>query len=152
MAKKTDDSCSIARSLAVLGERWTFLIVREASFGRTRFGEFREALGIAPDVLADRLATLVEHGVMERVPYRDAGSRTRDAYVLTDAGRELGVILGALQQWGDDHLPRPEGPSILRRVADTDRPVHVGFVDDRGREVAPERVALVKTAAFPGGA
>ena len=59
MAKVPDSSCSIARSLGVLGERWTFLILREAFSGLTRFAEFRDSLGIAPDVLADRLATLV---------------------------------------------------------------------------------------------
>jgi len=65
-----EPNCSIARSLEVLGERWTFLILREALSGATRFAQFREALGIAPDVLTDRLSTLVEYGVL-------AASRTR---------------------------------------------------------------------------
>src|ERR1700744_4631257 len=121
MATETTPTCSIARSLTVLGERWTFLILREAAlFGRTRFGEFRESLGIAPDVLTDRLATLVDGGVMERVPYREPGSRPRDAYVLTAAGKELEVILAGLQQWGDAHLPLPDGPTALRRAVDSD--------------------------------
>jgi DNA-binding HxlR family transcriptional regulator len=62
MAKIPESSCSIARSLGVLGERWTFLILREAFFGVTRFAGFRDRLGVAPDVLSDRLATLVEYG------------------------------------------------------------------------------------------
>jgi DNA-binding HxlR family transcriptional regulator len=66
--------CSIARTLEVLGEKWTLLVVREACEGRTRFSEFRSALGVAPDVLADRLATLVDVGVMERRPYRVVAS------------------------------------------------------------------------------
>ncbi len=150
MSKVPDSSCSIARSLGVLGERWTFLILREAFGGLTRFAEFRDSLGIAPDVLADRLATLVEYGVMERVAYQEPGARSRSAYVLTPAGRELNVILAALQQWGDKHLPWPEGPSILRRVRDSDRAVHVGFVDDRGEEISPADVAMIRTAAYPG--
>ncbi|AXI77422.1 winged helix-turn-helix transcriptional regulator [Peterkaempfera bronchialis] len=150
MAKVPDDPCSIARSLGVLGERWTFLILREAFQGQTRFAEFRDRLRIAPDVLSNRLGTLVEYGVMETVPYQEPGARSRFAYVLTPAGRELSVVLGALQQWGDRHLPWPEGPSMLRRVADTDRPVHVGFVDDHGREVPPAEVAMVRTDAYPG--
>ena len=149
VSKVPDSSCAIARSLGVLGERWTFLILREATLGLTRFAQFRDSLGIAPDVLAERLATLVEYGVMERVAYQEPGSRSRSAYVLTPAGRELSVVLAALQQWGDEHLPWPEGPSMLRRVRDSDRPVHVGFVDDRGREVPAEDVAMIRTDAYP---
>lgn len=150
MGTVPDDSCAIARTLGVVGERWTFLILREAWSGTTRFSDFRDALGVAPDVLTDRLTTLVEHGVMEKVPYQEPGSRARSSYVLTPAGTQLGVTLASLQQWGDEHLPWREGPSILRRVSGTDRPVHVGFIDDRGREVAPDRVEMVRTAAYPG--
>jgi DNA-binding HxlR family transcriptional regulator len=151
MAKLPDASCSIERSLGVLGERWTFLILREAFFGATRFAEFRDRLGIAPDVLTDRLTALVEYGVMEREPYQEPGARSRFAYRLTPAGRELRVVLSALQQWGDEHLPRPEGPSLLRRVAGTDRPVHVGYIGPDGREVSPEGVAMMP-ADTPYGA
>jgi DNA-binding HxlR family transcriptional regulator len=150
MTKVPESSCSIARSLGVLGERWTFLILREAFFGSTKFAEFRDALGVAPDVLSDRLATLVEYGVMEREPYREPGARSRYAYKLTPAGRELQVVLSALQQWGDKYLPWHDGPSILRRVQGTDYPVHVGYVDDGGREVQPADVAMIPTAAYPG--
>jgi DNA-binding HxlR family transcriptional regulator len=143
MAKVPDCSCSIERALGVLGERWTFLILREAFFGVTRFAEFRDRLGVAPDVLTDRLATLVEYGVMERVPYQEPGARSRSGYRLTPAGRELRVVLSSLQQWGDEHLPRAEGPSMLRRVAGTDRPVHVGYIDPDGREVPPDGVAMI---------
>ena len=148
MAKIPDSSCSIARSLGVLGERWTLLVLRDAFLGATRFAQFRESLGVAPDVLADRLAALVEYGVLEREPYQEPGARTRFAYRLTPAGRELHVVLSALQQWGDVHLPPPDGPSVLRRVRGTDRPVHVGFVDDRGREIDVADVDFVQTASF----
>jgi DNA-binding HxlR family transcriptional regulator len=149
MAKVPESSCAIARTLGVLGERWTFLILRDAFSGLSRFAQFRDSLGIAPDVLSDRLATLVDYGVMERVAYQDPGSRSRAAYVLTPAGRELGVVLSALQQWGDEHLPWPEGPSILRRVGDSDCPVRVGYVDDDGREVPEADVVMVRTDAYP---
>jgi len=143
MASVPESSCSIARSLGVLGERWTFLILREAFLGATRFAEFRDGLGVAPDVLSDRLATLVAYGVMEREPYREPGARSRYAYRLTPAGQELQLVLSALQQWGDEHLPRPEGPSMLRRVRGTDRPVHVGYIDEHGQEVEPRDVAVI---------
>jgi DNA-binding HxlR family transcriptional regulator len=148
-AKELDPYCSIARSLGVLGERWTFLILREAFGGATRFGEFRDALGIASDVLTDRLATLVAYGVMTREPYQEAGRRPRDAYLLTDAGRDLHLSLAALQQWGDAYLPREDGPTIQQRLRRTSRPVHVGFVDERGREVSRDEVEAHRTAAYP---
>ena len=142
MAKVPDSTCSIERTLGVLGERWTFLILREAFLGAARFVEFRDRLGVAPDVLTDRLTTLVEYGVMERVPYQEPGTRSRFGYRLTPAGTELRVVLASLQQWGDEHLPRAEGPSMLRRVAGTDRPVHVGYIDQDGCEVPADRVAM----------
>jgi DNA-binding HxlR family transcriptional regulator len=141
--------CSIARSLGVLGERWTLLILREAGMGATRFAQFKDALGVASDVLTDRLATLVEYGVLAKEPYQEEGSRTRFEYRLTPAGEELQVVLHALQQWGDEHLPWPEGPTVVRRDARNDRPIRVGYVDDRGREVARQNVAARKTAAYP---
>lgn len=149
MAKLADSTCSIARSLSVLGERWTLLILREAFLGATRFAEFKDGLGVAPDVLSDRLATLVEYGVLDREPYQEPGARTRYEYRLTDAGRELYVVMGALQQWGDEHLPCPEGPSMLRRVQGTEQAVHVGYIDLDGREVRAAEVAMVPTASYP---
>jgi DNA-binding HxlR family transcriptional regulator len=149
MGKVPDSACSIARSLGVLGERWTFLILREAFFGVTKFAEFRDRLGVAPDVLSDRLSTLVEYGVMERQPYQEPGARPRFAYRLTPAGTELQVVLSALQQWGDKYLPPREGPSMLRRIRGTDLPVHVGYVDDQGNEIAPADVAMIPAGSLP---
>ena len=150
MGKVPDSACSIARSLGVLGERWTFLILREAFSGATKFAEFRDRLGIAPDVLSDRLSTLVEYGVMEREPYQEPGARPRFAYQLTPAGTDLRVVLSALQQWGDKYLPRPEGPSVLRRIRGTDLPVHVGYVDDQGDEIALADVAMIPADSLRG--
>jgi hypothetical protein len=91
----------------------------------------------------------VEFGVLEREPYREPGARSRFAYRLTPAGRELQVVLAALQQWGDEHLPRPEGPSMLRRVAGTDCPVHIGYIDPDGREVPADGFAMIPTYQPP---
>ncbi len=143
MGKVPESACSIERSLGVLGERWTFLILREAFLGATRFAEFRDRLGVAPDVLSDRLSTLVAYGVLAREPYQEPGARSRFAYRLTPAGLELQVVLGALQQWGDKYLPHERGPSMLRRIRGTSQPVHVGYVDGRGHEVAPADVAVI---------
>jgi DNA-binding HxlR family transcriptional regulator len=148
MMEVMETSCSIARTLEVLGERWTFLVVREALAGTTRFADFRAALGVAPDVLTTRLTTLVEAGVLERRPYREEGKRTRHEYHMTPAGNELRVVLGALQQWGDDHRPYSGGPTVVRRSLD-DRPLHVAYVDEAGREVPLDEVRFVRTPAYP---
>lgn len=143
IAKLQDSSCSVARSLAVLGERWTLLVVREALSGTTRFETFRQNLSVAPNILGDRLNTLVECGVLTREEYQEEGRRARLEYFLTDRGRELHVVVGALQLWGDVHLPRPEGPSVTRRSDTTDRPIRVAFVDEAGDEVPEERIVIV---------
>lgn len=143
-----DTPCSIARSLEVLGERWTFLVVREALTGTTRFADFRATLGVAPDILTNRLNTLVASGVLERRPYREEGKRARHEYHPTKAGWDLRVVLGALQQWGDEYLPYSLGPTVERRSAD-DRPLHVAFADDEGREVPLSDVRFMRTAAHP---
>jgi DNA-binding HxlR family transcriptional regulator len=148
-AVQQESPCSIARTLEVVGERWTFLILREALSGVTRFADFRQALGIAPDVLSDRLATLVDAGVLEKQPYREPGTRLRYSYHLTPSGAELRLVLGALQQWGDTHRPYEKGPTVLRRTVDDDRPLHVAFVDDTGAAVPMDNVTFVRTAAYP---
>lgn len=142
-------TCSVTRSLGVLGEKWTFLVLRDALVGTTRFADFRQSLGVAADVLGDRLSTLVEFGVMTKVPYQEPGSRMRYEYHLTDAGRALHVVVGALQQWGDEHLPWPEGRSIERRARRTGRPVHVAFIDDLGYEVPADDVETIRTDVYP---
>jgi DNA-binding HxlR family transcriptional regulator len=141
--------CSIARAVDVLKDPWSFLILRESLSGVTRFAEFRDNLGIASDVLTERLTSLVEHGVLAREQYQEAGSRARYSYHLTEAGAELQVVIGALQQWGDENLPYPGGPTMERVHAHTGRPLAVAFVDQRGREVKPADVTFVRTAAYP---
>ena len=91
---------------------------------------------------------LVEFGAMSREPYREPGARSRFAYRLTPAGRELQVVLSALQQWGDEHLPRPEGPTMLRRVRGTDGPVRVGYLDEQGREVPLADVTVIPAGSL----
>lgn len=141
---RKDLHCSIARSLEVLGEKWTLLVVREASWGRTRFSEFRQALGVAPDVLADRLSTLVDVGVLERRPYRVDGGRRREEYVLTSAGEDLRLVLGALSVWGDEHQPSPARRPVSFVEASTGEPVALSFVTSDGRRLEPGAVQALR--------
>ncbi|MDO7880641.1 winged helix-turn-helix transcriptional regulator [Salinibacterium soli] len=135
--------CSIARSLDVLGEKWTLLILREAFRGRARFSEFRDSLGVARDILANRLATLVEYGVLEKRAYRDENARERFEYVLTPAGRDLRVVLVALTEWGDRHRALPTGPSVAYVEEASGQPVHLEFVTADGRPVPASVVTSV---------
>lgn len=107
-----EDRCPIARSLDVLGEKWTLMIVRDALAGATKFSEFQASLKVPRDVLADRLETLVEGGVLVRRPYKPESGRTRDEYVLTSAGRELSLVLLALGNWADRNRPCPRTPTL----------------------------------------
>ena len=141
--------CAVTRTLAALGDRWSFLILREAFLGTTRYADFKAFLGIASDVLGDRLNRLVDEGVLVRTPYHEPGQRTRHEYHLTPAGTDLKIVLAALQQWGDAYRPRPGGPTVERRRPGSDTPLRVAFVNDRNRAVRGEQVELVPTAAFP---
>jgi DNA-binding HxlR family transcriptional regulator len=106
--------CGVARALEIVGERWTLLIVRDAFLGRRRFDEFQQSLGIARNVLTDRLNTLVDEGVFERVRYSERPERHE--YRLTAKGRELLVAVTALRQWGERHTGAKR--RLLRRRSD----------------------------------
>ena len=120
----TDQNCSIAGALAVVGERWTLLVMREVLLGRRRFREIRRRTGIAPNILSDRLQTLVEHGLLV---LRDDGE-----YFPTQKGLDVNPVLVALMQWGD-RLRRP------RRAAARRHPRGV-----RARRVAVAAVLVVR--------
>jgi DNA-binding HxlR family transcriptional regulator len=107
--------CAIAKSLEIVGERWTLLIIRDAFLGKRRFDEFQESLGVARNVLTDRLTRLVDEGIFERVLYNERPPRYE--YRLTPKGRGLNVALTALRQWGEEHVDDAQ-TRILRRRSD----------------------------------
>jgi DNA-binding HxlR family transcriptional regulator len=104
-------SCSIARTLELVGERWTLLIIRDAFLGVRRFGDFAERLGVARNVLQDRLERLVEAGILSKVPYQERP--LRHEYRLTEMGTDLWPSIVALLQFGDKHLAPEAGPPML---------------------------------------
>ena len=134
--------CAIERTLAVIGERWSLLILREAHRGITRFADFQANLGIATNMLITRLGKLVDAGVLEKRDYQMPGERARPEYRLTQTGRDLAIVLGALQQWGDTHLPLPKGPVTQRAERTTGKPVSVSFVDEAGSPIDISQVRL----------
>jgi DNA-binding HxlR family transcriptional regulator len=104
-----EQDCSIARPAALLGDRWTLVILRQAFNGVKRFEDFQQTLGISRSLLAERLGRLVDAGVLRREPYKDS-VRTRDRYRLTEMGLDLYPVLMALRQWGDRYLR--DGPPV----------------------------------------
>jgi len=132
-------NCSIARTLEIVGERWTLLIIRDVFLGLRRFDQLQESLGVARNVLTDRLNRLVEEGILERVQYSQRPLRFE--YRLTEKGRELNVALTALRQWGDAHLSE-KPPRLLRRKVDR-RPVVAALVPRSADVLRPDEVELV---------
>ncbi|MES3028335.1 MAG: helix-turn-helix domain-containing protein [Pseudomonadota bacterium] len=107
------EPCSVARSVAVIGDRWTLMILRDCFLGVRRFEAFQARLGISRTIIADRLKHLTQEGVLRRVAYQD--SPTRYEYRLTDKGLELHPVVMAIVHWGDRHYAGAAGPPLLHR-------------------------------------
>ncbi|HEX3713283.1 MAG TPA: helix-turn-helix domain-containing protein [Trebonia sp.] len=137
------DTCSIARTLALVGDRWTLLVLRDVANGVARFDELAGHLGIARNVLSGRLARLVDAGLVERTAYREPGERERQQYRLSGAGRDLMPVLLAFMAWGDRHLGGPEGPPAVVRHAGCGAPIKVSVTCEDGHELGSRpRVTL----------
>jgi len=102
--KLLSTTCAVARGLALIGDAWSVLILRDAARGMTQFDQFRTSLGIAPNILSGRLRALTEAGVLEKHRYSERPPR--DAYLLTDAGRDFIPVLAAIGEWGRKHNGR----------------------------------------------
>lgn len=142
------DNCSVARALDVVGDKWTLLVLRDAFNGVRRFDDLQRRLGAARTVLSARLATLVEQGVLDKVPYREPGQRERDEYRLTEKGRDLQPVVVALLKFGDKHLADPDGPPVDLYHRDCGAPVGVRFVCEEGHVLESPRE--LRSAAGPG--
>ena len=138
-----DMNCSIARSLDIVGEWWSLLIVRDAFMGVTKFDDFQARLGISRNILTQRLNHLVDNEILKRVPYQDHPPRYE--YRLTEKGRDLFHVVTAIREWGDRWMA-PDGPPLKLRHNKCEHvtksvPVcsHCG-----------ERLDIEDVAAFPG--
>lgn len=136
------DGCTIARAMAILGEKWTVLVLREVFTGIRRFEDMRQRTGIPRQVLANRLAMLVDEGVLRRVPYQEPGARVRHEYRLTERGFDLYPVLVAVREWGDRYLADPEGPPLATVHRDCDANVYVQLRCEAGHDVASPRDVL----------
>jgi DNA-binding HxlR family transcriptional regulator len=137
------ETCSIARTLALIGDRWTLLVLRDVANGVGRFDELADHLGVARNILSRRLARLTEHGLVERTAYREPGARERHQYRLTAPGRELVPIMLAFMSWGDRHLAGSDGPPAIVRHAGCGAPITVTLSCAEGHDLGPRpRVTL----------
>lgn len=138
------ENCTVGRAMAVLGERWTFLVLREIFNGIRRFDDMRARTDIPRQVLTNRLNTLVAQGILRRVPYQEPGSRPRHEYRLTDKGFDLYPVLLAVWQWGNRYLADEDGSAVTfaHRGCGATVSVHLSCSDghaiDNPREVLPQ--------------
>jgi DNA-binding HxlR family transcriptional regulator len=138
--------CSIARTVDLVGDWWTPLVMREAFYGARRFEEFQQRLGLSRNVLTQRLDRLVAEDMLTRLPYQERP--VRHEYRLTEKGRDFFTVLAAMIRWGDRWLAGPGGPPIELRDRETGLPVDLQMIDARtGR---PVDVCKIVAAPGPG--
>lgn len=133
------ENCSIQRTLDVIGEKWTILVLREAFNGVRRFDQIRDHVGVSDPVLADRLRKLVSAGALEATPYQEPGRRTRYEYRLTNKGLDLYPVMIALLRWGDRYCADSAGPSALVTHQGCDHPVEAVVECTAGHKLASPR-------------
>ena len=133
------DRCSIAGTLAALGDNWSIMVLRELFFGVHRFNDLQRDLGVSRSVLSDRLARLVDLGVVRGVPYQDPGERSRLEYRLTREGVDLLPVMLSLMEWGDRYLYGGDAPITVHDRM-THEPVRVEMRTASGRRVEPNEM------------
>ncbi len=138
-------NCSMAQALDAIGERWALLILREAFYGKTRFNQFLEELGISRNILSDRLNHLVQEGILEK---RLASETSHTEYVLTDAGRALRTVIVSLIHWGDEYRPHKKGTRFILMDKENNEPIKkMSIYAESGSEVKPGKIGVI---AGPG--
>lgn len=110
-----DKNCAIARTGAMLGERWVFAVLRASYFKARTFEDYAASTGISRNILTDRLNSLVEHGILEKRPYEESGKRVRSEYRLTEAGLDLYPVILAMMEWGNKHAGFEDGAPVILR-------------------------------------
>jgi DNA-binding HxlR family transcriptional regulator len=143
------DNCQVARAMAVLGERSTLIVLREVFNGVRRFDDMQRHSGVNRQVLSTRLATLVDAGILRKVPYQSEGSRQRHEYRPTQKGLDLYPVLTALAEWGAQYLADPEGPAVEMSHRDCGAKVRPVLTCDDGHVIEDYRDVVPRPG--PGG-
>ena len=132
--------CPIEKTMALLGTKSAMLIMREAYYGTTRFDDFCRRVGVTKAAASARLNELVDAGLLARRPYKEPGQRSRDEYVLTDAGLDFMPVVWAMFEWGQRHLPRPTQLRLTHAGCGADATVTVRCAD--GHDVPANELAV----------
>jgi DNA-binding HxlR family transcriptional regulator len=132
-------NCAIGAAVAVIGEKWTFLVLREAFNGVRRFSDMQRRTQAPRQVLSDRLSRLVAEGMLRRVPYQEHGQRSRHEYRLTAKGLDLHPVFVALMAWGDRYVTGPEGPQVRLTHRDCGEPVQLQLTCAAGHQLGSAR-------------
>jgi len=140
---RNPEPCPVARSVELIGDRWSLLIVRDAFDGMRRFSDFQRSLGVARNILADRLRKLVDAGILETEAAAEGSAY--QAYVLTPRGQSLFPLVLALRQWGETHLFAPGEAHSQLLDRRTGQPVPtMRVLDAQGAELLPEQSEVRK--------
>jgi DNA-binding HxlR family transcriptional regulator len=132
-------NCSIGAAVSAIGEKWTFLLLREMFNGVRRFADLQRRTQAPRQILSDRLSRLVDEGLLRRVPYQESGQRGRHEYRLTGKALDLYPVLVALMQWGDKHAVGPAGPAVRLTHRDCGEPIVLQAVCAAGHPVPSAR-------------
>jgi DNA-binding HxlR family transcriptional regulator len=140
--------CSVSRALAVVGDRWTLMILRDCFLGVRRFEAFQQRLGISRTIVADRLRVLTDEGVLERLAYQD--NPVRHEYRLTSKGMDLHPVVMAIAHFGDRHYAGRAGPPVLRRHKGCGCDFHpVQVCSECGEPISARQVEARAAPGFP---
>ena len=139
-------NCTIGAAIGVIGEKWTFLVLRELFSGVRRFGDMQRRTCAPRQVLSDRLTRLVDEGLLLKVPYREDGQRSRQEYRLTEKALDLYPVMVALMEWGDKYAASPAGPAVQLTHRDCGAPIQLEISCTRGHDVPSAR----QVTAIPG--
>jgi DNA-binding HxlR family transcriptional regulator len=132
-------NCTIGAALAIVGEKWTFLVLREAFNGVRRFDDIRRRISAPRQILSNRLDRLVREGLLRKVPYQEPGQRARSEYRLTEKGLDLFPVIVALLEWGNKYAANPEGPVVELTHRECGAPVRLELTCAEGHPVASAR-------------
>ena len=137
-----DMNCSIAQALEVLGDWWTLLIIRECFLGTRRFSDFEKHLGIAKNILSNRLQHLVENNILEKIEVQQRGSRYE--YQLTAQGKDLYTTISAIRQWSDKWIMGKGNEPLLVKDSRTGKPIPaVKVLDSEGKVIQQQHLEIV---------
>jgi DNA-binding HxlR family transcriptional regulator len=138
------ENCSIQATLEILGEKWSFLVLREVFNGVRRFADMQTRTGAPRQVLSARLTRMVDEGLLRKVPYQEPGQRRRFEYRLTQKGLDLYPILVSLMHWGDTYVNQETGPPVILTHRECGAEIGLTFVCEAGHTVASPREVTPK--------